>query len=158
MEEAERRQKLEEALREAIQPREPSPAEQRARARAARRDRGPFLAAAMVLSWIGLGWFWIAKPAYFFGPKPAPAIAPGKEEATLRFAMYLQRGRVDEFVARHARLPETLAETGEVEDSVGYRRDGAGYVLTGRYGALELRLGSTENPDSFLGESLRELR
>ncbi len=158
MDEAERRQKLEEALREAIQPREASPAEFRARARATRRDRSPFLAAAMVLSWIGLGWFWIAKPAFFFGPKPSPAIPPGKEEASLRFAIYLERGRVDEYVERHARLPESLAETGDVEDSVAYQRAGGGYVLTGRYGPLQLRLSSAEDADSFLGRSIQQLR
>ncbi len=158
MNEAERRQRLQEALRDAVAPREPTPAEVRTAGRNTGRNRGWMLALVVVLGWMCIAWIWLARPAYFFGPPPPPALSPARQEAQLRFAMYLQQRRVEEYLATHGRLPSTLSQTGAVEDSVMWHLTDGGYVITGRYGDLTLELPSGADADQFLGSSLDKLQ
>lgn len=158
MDEAERRRALEEAVRDAVAERPLTPAEQRLARRGTPGDRRRRLALVIILGWAVIAWLWLTRPAFFFGPSPAPVASAARQEATLRFAMYLQRRRVDDYLAVHGRLPATLQETGAVEDSVRWQRTGEGYVLLGQYGPLRLELPSRVDADSFLGNSLAELQ
>ncbi len=158
MNEAERRRQLEEAVRDAVAGREPTPAEARTARHGQRRERIRLLVLVTVLGWLVIAWLWSSRPEFFFGPSAPVTLSPAKQEATLRFAMYLQRRRVEEYVARRGRLPTSLAQAGMVEDSVSWQRTDEGYVLSGRYGSLELQLPSRADADSFLGNALTVLR
>jgi hypothetical protein len=154
MDDWERRQKLEEALRDAVQQRNLSPAEART-ARRGDRARNPGVTIALVLvGWGCIAWIWLARPAFLFGPTDPPPPSAEVREARLRFAMFLERSRVEAFVQRRGRLPTTLAEAGPVEAGVSYDRTSSGYALHGTRDSLSLLLTSAMNPDSFLGRSL----
>lgn len=107
-------------------------------------------AAGMVL----LAWLWIAKPAAVFDPAGPAFLSADQREAIARYALYLERARVDQYVADSGRLPPTLAEAGEVERGVVYRSNGADYTLEAKDGAIELILSNRMNADSFLGDAL----
>lgn len=158
MDDWERRQKLEQALREAVQPREPTPAEQRMSQRASRRRNPAMMAAVLLAGWAFIAWIWLARPAFLFGPEPPPPPSAEVREASLRFALYLQRRRIEGYVAARGRLPSALPLAGPVEDGVSYQRTGDGYVLVGQRGDITLRLTSAMDADSFLGTSLETLR
>ncbi len=81
-----------------------------------------------------------------------PTFLPEEPEA--RYALYLERARVDQYVADSGRFPPTLAEAGEVEPGVVYRSSGADYTLEAKDGAIELILSNRMNADSFLGDAL----
>lgn len=159
MDDWERRQKLEEALRHAVKHRAPTPAEQRTARHAARRMSGRAMATvALVLGWALLAWIWLARPAFIFGPGDPPPPSAELREARLRFAIYLERGRVEAYVAARGRLPVSLAQAGPVEAGVFLEKTTTGYVITGISGDLALRLTDRMRADSFLGESLEILR
>lgn len=158
MDDWERRQKLEQALLEAVQPRELTPAEQRISRRANRKRNPAVTVAVLVLGWAFIAWIWLARPTFVFGPGVPPPPTAEVREASLRFALYLQRRRIEAFVTARGRLPTALAQTGPVEDGVSYQSTGDGYVLVGQRGDLTLRLPSTMDPEVFLGGSLGVLR
>lgn len=158
MDDWERRQKLEQALREAVQPRTPSPAEARMANRQGRRTNPAVVAVSLALGWGFIAWIWIAQPEFLFGPGAPPPPSLEVQEARLRYAMFLERSRIEAHVRTRGRLPATLAQAGPVEDSVFYERTGSGYVLIGERGPLRLRLTNLMSADSFLGESLEVLR
>ncbi len=116
----------------------------------ARRNLSVLVAAGAVL----LAWLWIARPAAVFAPG-TPAIQSAEQrEAIARFALYLERARVDQFVAERGRMPTTLAEAGEVEAGVQYHPEGRDFTLDIRDCAIQLRLTNRMNADSFLGDAL----
>ena len=157
MDDWERRQKLEEALRHAVEERQPSPAEQRMQRRAP-RDRSPAgWIAVLIAGWACLAWIWLARPAFVFGPPEPPPPTVEEQEASLRFAMFLQRARVEAYRAARGRLPAALPEAGPVEDGVSYQRLGPDFVITGTRGGLSLRLTTAMDADSFLGRSIEVL-
>lgn len=158
MDDWERRQKLEAALREAVQTRKPSPAEERSAARQARRTNPALAFGSLLLGWGFIAWVWVAQPEFLFGPGPPPPPGLEVQEAQLRYAMFLERARIEAHVQARGRLPATLAEAGPVEDFVFYERTGTGYVLIGERGLIRLRLTNRMAADSFLGESLGILR
>jgi hypothetical protein len=154
MNERERLQRLEEAVRAAVADRGPTPAEERLAAQAAAAKRSTGLVVMLLLVWVALGFVWITRPAWVFGPKPRAAAAPAVEEAEVRYALYLMRARVDAYVRQQGRAPSSLQHVGRVERGVTLRGTTGGYVLEGRRGATLLQLTSTMNADSFLGGSL----
>lgn len=157
MDDWERRQKLEEALRDAVKDRQPSPAEHRS-ARRGGRKRNPAVAVAiLVLGWACIGWVWLARPAFVFGPADPPPPSAEVREASLRFAMFLEYRRVEAYRAQRGRLPTALTEAGPVEEGVSYQRAGSGFTLIGQRDGITLRLTDAMNPDSFLGRSLEVL-
>jgi hypothetical protein len=159
MEEKERRESLEAAIRDAMAPRAPSPAESRRRMHQPATGLPPrLLVLTMLLTWSLIAWIWFSQPAFLFGPRVAAEVSPATQEASLRFALYLERSRVDSYRQRQGRLPTDLSVTGPVEDGVSMVRAGEGYDLIGRRGILELRLTDRMNADSFLGTSLDVLR
>lgn len=123
-----------------------------------RAQRQPALAVLLVIGWGVLGWLWISQPAAIFGEKPLAARSPALAEASMRYALYLQRTRVENYRRSHGRLPTSLATTGQVEGGVTYGLIGGGYVLEGFANGSLLRLTSSMAPDSFLGSSVNLLR
>lgn len=154
MDDWERRRKLEEALRDAVQDRARSPAEERMVDRASRKRNPAVTFTFLVACWAIIAWIWLARPAFLFGPAEPPPPTPAMEEASLRFAMYLEHRRVEAYRATHGRLPATLAQVGPVEEGVDYQRMESGFVITGQRAGLTLRLTSVMSADSFLGNSL----
>ena len=99
-----------------------------------------------------LGWLWIARPAAVFAPDPAAPLTPAAAEARTRFALYLERSRVDAYRRSNGRLPTSLEQAGSVEEDVTFRvTDGGGYVLESRASGTLLQLTDRMNSDSFLG-------
>ena len=99
-----------------------------------------------------LGWLWIARPAAVFAPDPAAPLTPAAAEARTRFALYLERARVDAYRQSNGRLPTSLEQAGSVEEDVTFRvTDGGGYVLESRASGTLLQLTDRMNSDSFLG-------
>jgi hypothetical protein len=158
MDERDRLRQLEDAVREAVKERTPTPAEQRMSARAASANRRTGLVLLLVVTWVLLGWFWLVRPEWAFGARTTPAASAEVEEARLRFALYLMRGRVEAYRVERGRLPANLAHVGRVEDGVTMRPMLQGYELVGQQGTFTLRLTSAMNPDSFLGGSLDVLQ
>lgn len=154
----ERRQRLQEALRDAVQDRTPTPAEART-GRRRTRERNPAQTVMMLLAaWAFIAWAWMARPAFLFGPGAPPPPPPEVAEASLRFAMFLEYRRVKAFEVARGRLPTSLGETGPVEADVSYRRVPGGFVISGARGPIALTLTSRMNADSFLGQSLEILQ
>ncbi len=102
-----------------------------------------------------LAWAWIARPAAIFGSPPAPAVlTPARAEAQARYALFLERARVDAYRQVHGRNPAQLADAGPVEDDVTYTISGQGFVLERPVNGKVLRMDHATRPDSFLGGSL----
>ncbi|MEO5825617.1 MAG: hypothetical protein ABIR59_06995 [Gemmatimonadales bacterium] len=102
-----------------------------------------------------LAWAWIARPAAIFGGPPAPAVlSPERAEAQARYALFLERARVDVFRRSHGRYPAKLADAGPVEEGVTYTISGQGFVLERSVNGGVLRLDHAARPESFLGGSL----
>jgi hypothetical protein len=119
---------------------------------------GGWLAAAIAVWTLLLGLITF-RPAIARGAEPHPFVtAPGAEEASLRFSLWLARQRVDQFVASRGRLPSFLGETGFTDSGVTLRVTGdRRYELHGSLSGLQLVLGSRMAADSFLGQSLVQL-
>lgn len=157
MDERERQQSLEDAVRDAVA----AHAEQSGPSRptAAPRREAPLLA-FVVLGWIVIGWIWIAKPAVVFGPPAVAESSATVREARLRYAMYLQHHEIARFVRDSGRLPGSLAELAlDPADGVRLEFDQQGtWALVGTDRELTLRLSEAMSADSFLGTSLATLQ
>ncbi|MES2306016.1 MAG: hypothetical protein V4558_10925 [Gemmatimonadota bacterium] len=118
----------------------------------------PGLLLFIVAAWAFIGYVWIARPAFLFEQQPAAALTPVQREARLRYAIYLQRARIDAFKAQNGRLPESLRETGPVESGVQYERTADnGYDIFGASDGTVLRLSDRMSVDSFLGDARQHL-
>ena len=123
-----------------------------------RAERQPALAVVLVIGWVLLGWLWITKPPAIFGAKPLAERSPALAEASMRYALYLQRTQVEDHRRQSGRLPSTLAAMDHVESGVTYGLIGGGYVLEGFANGSLLRLTNSMAADSFLGSSVNLLR
>lgn len=95
---------------------------------------------------------WVAQPTAPQEELPAPSVVV--QEASLRFAMYLKRARVEEYRQLNGRLPARMDEA----DGIGYRLiTDRVYELNGTVGGVTLLLRSSEPPDRFLGASIETL-
>jgi hypothetical protein len=159
MEEHERQQRLEEAVRDAVARQQAKHAtEQEAALRPVKRSQG-VLIGILLASWAAMGWIWIARPAFVFGPTEGTRATTAEwREASLRFGLTLERGRIEQFVEETGRLPGTLEAAGEVEEGITWQRADSSYTLTGTDGDLILQLTDRMDADSFLGNSLDMLR
>ena len=156
MQDQERLSHLEAAVRDAMQGQGHASGPRRQVSRPATSQRTLIL--VLLLVWSVIGWIWSSRPAFVFGEPATVAPSVEVEEATLRFALYLERSRVDAYVQRQGQLPPSLDAAGAVEEGVSMLRTSDGYELLGRRGASELRLSSAMRADSFLGNSLDVLR
>ena len=112
----------------------------------------------VVVGWGVLAWMWIARPAMIFDVAETPTLSAPQVEATARFALFLERSRIETYARTHGRLPSRLSDAGPVEHGVIYQRAGSGYVLSRDANGVPLRLTNAMNADSFLGNSLQVLR
>ncbi len=58
------------------------------------------------------------------GPRPAPAVSAGREDAGARLTLFLASQRVRDSEQRNGRLPSTAKETGISDPCIGYRLTG----------------------------------
>jgi hypothetical protein len=155
--EQQRWEQLEAAVRDAVESQQGSSSGGRRRPGAATPTQRPTIL-FLVLIWAVIAWIWSTKPAFLFGATPVIVRPPEVEEASLRFALYLERGRLDRHVRQTGSVPATLDAAGPVEEGVSMVRTSDGYELLGNRGGVNLRMSSAMNADSFLGESLDVLR
>lgn len=112
----------------------------------------------VVFAWGFIAYAWIARPDFLFRVGTTPALSVEQREARMRYAVYLQRARVETFRARAGRLPETLLESGPVERGVEYERIAEDrYEISGSVDGTVLRLGDRMSADSFLGDAVKRL-
>lgn len=106
---------------------------------------------ALVGTWGVLGWLWLAQPDWAFNP-PLGIVAEAEfsEEEGLRYGMYLQAARIQEFTAEFGRLPTSIAEAGEAEEGLQYEVTGNRWKLLGTLGDRTVELTSEMSADSFL--------
>jgi hypothetical protein len=98
-------------------------------------------------------WLWIAPPAALL-PPPPPKIPDEQHEASARLAIILQASRIDGFVNRHGRLPNSATEAGIPYPEIRYRKlDATTYELAMDPGTGALTWRSTERRDQFVGSS-----
>lgn len=118
-----------------------------------------WLAAAM-LSWLVVASLLVFRPAVASGPINHPYTPPTvQREASLRYGIWLANASVQRFLSEQHRLPSFLAEAGVMDTTIAMRVTGeTSYVLEGNDGEIALTLPSASAADSFLGESVRELR
>lgn len=95
---------------------------------------------------------WVAQPTAPAEEIPEPPSVV--QEASLRFAMYLKRARVEEYRQLNGRFPASMDEA----DGIGYRLiTDRTYELSGTSGGVTLVLKSSESPNAFLGTSIETL-
>ncbi|MEO5798459.1 MAG: hypothetical protein ABIZ70_03555 [Gemmatimonadales bacterium] len=158
-----REHELGDAIKNAIEDQRHSTSELRELRADRKRHEGnakyqPGLLLFIVAAWAFIGYVWIARPAFIYEQQPAAALTPAQREARLRYAIYLQRARVDAFRTEHGRLPESLRETGAVESGVEYERTAEnGYDVFGSSDGTVLRLSDRMSVDSFLGDARQHL-
>jgi hypothetical protein len=116
------------------------------------------LVVVAVLAWGVLAWLWIARPAMIFGAgRTAKAMTESERDAFVRYSLYLEKARVEDFRRLNGRLPTSLAEAGPTEDGVTLATTSDGYVLEGTASGTTLRLTERMNADSFLGDATGRL-
>ena len=155
MDDRARKEALLEAVRELV-PEQPGPAEEPRRGTGTGRPARA--AASLVVSWAFLGWLWIARPAWVFGPPPPTPVTAAERDAAMRMSLWLERGRIEEFVEEHGRRPGGLEDTGRVAGEVSWIRQGSGYVLSVTLDSSTLIMSDRMDADSFLGNALEVLR
>lgn len=159
MDQVERNERLESAVREAVDDQIERDRADRAQSppRGKRQQGG--LIVLLLLSWAAIGWIWSTRPAFIFGPE-AGGLSAERQEASLRFGMVLEQARAREFKERTGRWPASLVELGDevAADGVVGMPSGAGFLITGAAGDVHLELTDRMDSDSFLGESLEILR
>lgn len=133
-----------------------------ARANQKRRDGHtkyqPGLLLFIVAAWAFIGYAWLAKPAFLFEGPHAATLTATQREAKLRFAIFLQHGRIEAFRHDQGRLPKSLREAGAAEDGVEFERTADdGYEVFGSADGTVLRLSSRMSADSFLGNARSRL-
>lgn len=161
MDDNKRKQRLEDAVRDAVKRQRAKYSEETEAALKPAWRRVWLLATLLIVSWGGIAWIWLARPAYIFGPDANSGWNAQRHEASLRFEMMLTRGRIEDFKEENGKLPNSLAELGDGEDDdvgVSLVRSGDSYTLIGRDSSITLRLNEAMSVDSFLGNSLDILR
>ncbi len=158
MDEAERNQRLESAVRDAVANQADQDRDAHEREMGPMKRRQRTLRVLLLLSWLSIIWIWATKPAFIFGEEGGGA-SPVRQEASLRFGMVLEQGRVREYHDQTGQWPSSLVELGgEGENGVTGAPQGNGFVIEGSSGNLHLELTDRMAVDSFLGRSLKILR
>lgn len=86
-----------------------------------RRPTPPWRRIASILAIVGCAAAWLVPS---LGPRPAPAISAGREDAGARLTLFLASQRVRDFEQRNGRLPNTATESGTSDPRIGYRLTG----------------------------------
>ena len=105
----------------------------------------------MVVVWLLAlvsAWLWLFPPGWVGVDRPEP-VPVEREEAALRFTMYVQAQRIKAFQQRTGRLPDRLEEAGPPLPGMSYRLlDPSTYELEGATDRVRLSYRS----DTALGE------
>ena len=120
------------------------------------RRTGPWQWVVLAAMWGFLAYIWVGRPGWLFQPAlGGPAV---DAEASLRFAMYLERQRVTEYHANHGRLPLTLEEAGDMEEGIGYERvSDSTFILRGQDGTFRVEYQSLDPIGTLLGDTFKRL-
>lgn len=112
---------------------------------------GPGLALLLAVG----GWVFGTRPEWVFPPPPVVE-SPEVTMASMRLALVRERQLVERYRRAHGRLPATLAEAGSLTGSITLAAgpDGS-YLLRAVEGGAALELHSSDNTESFLGNSLQ---
>jgi len=112
---------------------------------------------ALVATWVGVAYVWIATPSWLtVQPPREPTV---EEEATaLRVNVFLQTQAIESYRNQRGRLPYVLQEAGPPFRGMEYRRrDSRSYELQGRSDLVTLRYSSEQSPFSFVGDAANVL-
>ena len=104
-----------------------------------------------VLAFISI-WLWAFPPEAL---RPVlPSIPPANQEAGLRMEMYLTHTKIQRFLAENGRLPNGLADVGDISDAVRYVPLALNvYRLSGQTGDIVVEFTSTEPEEDLLGDA-----
>ena len=109
---------------------------------------GVVLAIALVLAF--------APPAWVLPPSP-PTPSTAEQEASVRFAIFLQAQQIEQFRGTRGRLPATLEEAGQPVPGVVYLvNSGSTYQLRS-ISDQAIAYNSTDSLYAFLGQSMTQL-
>lgn len=95
--------------------------QEREAAARSRRPMPPWRRIASILAIVGCAAAWLVPS---LGPRPAPAVSAGREDAGARLTLFLASQRVRDFEQRNGRLPNTATESGISDPRIGYRLTG----------------------------------
>lgn len=101
------------------------------------------------------GWLMGTRPEWVFPPPPM-AESPEVTMASMRLALIRERHLVERFRLTHGRLPATLEEAGSASGTISLAAGPDGtYLLRAVEAGAALELHSSDNTESFLGNSLQ---
>jgi hypothetical protein len=96
---------------------------------------------------------WIARPTFIWGPSER-SVSAARQDADIRFAMYLLAQRVESYRGTEGPYPATLDALGEQLEGVSYRViSDSVFELRAERDGKPLVFRSNENVDAFLGNS-----
>jgi hypothetical protein len=145
-EERERARVLAEVLRDQEERADGARAAEEGRLRRRRFRRG-----ALVATWVGVAYVWIATPSWLRVESP-PDPTVEEETKALRVNVFLQTQAIESYRIERGRLPYVLQEAGPPFRGMEYRRrDSRSYDLQGRSDLVTLRYSSEESPFLFVG-------
>lgn len=140
---------LEVLEQQAAQEREVRELEARSRVRK-RESRVPWWVAAVLL--VATGWIWLFPPSFLRVDQPPPQPL-AREEAALRFAIWVQAQRIEVYRRAEGELPAALEEAGPPLPGMSYVRLSPGlYQLTGSTDRQALTYRSDLPLEEFVGE------
>lgn len=96
---------------------------------------------------------WIARPAAIWGQGVTET--PAREEANIRFAMYLVAERLESYRQAEGTYPTSLAAIGQTDSLASYQvTSDSTFELRSRAAGREIVFRSTEPVEVFLGNSM----
>ncbi len=109
----------------------------------------------LILLAVLTGWLFGTRPEWVFSP-PAAVGDPAVTAASMRLALVRERQRVERYRTQHGRLPATMAEAGSTNPAIEIAASPDGsYLLRAVEGGTALELHSSDNIETFLGNSLQ---
>lgn len=101
---------------------------------------------------------WVARPEFLWGPKAGP-LPPVRQEANMRFAMFLLAQRIRSYRAAQGHYPATLEELGETMPGVVYSLSADGvFQLTASENGKPLTYRSDQPATAFLGDAFNVIQ
>ena len=117
-----------------------------------RRTSPVVLAAFVLLSLVSM-YLWFGSPSWL-GPGPVSTVPRALADAGLRMEVFLAASNVEEYRALEGRLPNSLAEAGDVFSEVQYQRLDARRYRVWMAGMAEvIEFVSTDSLGLFLGDA-----
>jgi hypothetical protein len=120
------------------------------------KPRAPFiLASILCIPLLALCVYsWVAKPAFIWGPGARP-IPPVRQEANVRFAMFLLTQRIESYRHMTGAYPTALISIGENPDGITYTLiSDSIFQLHATENGKQIVYQTGDNADVFLGNSV----